>query len=171
MLKPQDIFILLKLIALGSQKWNFATLAKSLFMSSSEVHAGYKRAEKSQLINHITKKPNLITLEEFLIHGIRYTFPAKRGELTRGLPTASAVEPLKGLLVTNEESIPVWPYAKGNVRGFAFEPLYKSVPQAVELDHKLYNLLALVDAIRGGRTRERAIATKELQSQFAEGKT
>lgn len=171
MLKPQDIFILLKLIALGSQKWSFAALAKSLFMSSSEVHAGYKRAEKSQLINPITKKPNLTALEEFLIHGIRYTFPVKRGELTRGLPTASAVEPLKGLLVTNEESIPVWPYAKGNVRGFAFEPLYKSVPQAVELDPKLYKLLALVDAIRGGRTRERAIATKELQSQFAEGNT
>lgn len=168
MLKPQDIVILLKLFALGSQEWNFATLAKSLFMSSSEVHAGYKRATNSQLIHPITKKPNLSALEEFLIHGLRYAFPADRGELTRGLPTASAVNPLKRLLVTNEKYGPVWPYAKSNVRGFSFAPLYKSVPQAVELDQKLYELLALVDAIRGGQARERSIATKELQARFAE---
>ena len=135
-------------------------------MSSSEIHAGYKRAIKAQLINPITKQPNLIAPEEFLIHGIRYVFPAERGELTRGIPTASSVEPINKLLVANNEYGPVWPYAKGNVRGFAFTPLYKSVPKASELDQEFYELLALVDAIRGGRARERALSIKELKKRF-----
>jgi hypothetical protein len=40
--------------------------------------------------------------------------------------------------------------------------LYQSVPQAVANDQKLYELLALVDAIRDGRARERNLAISEL---------
>ena len=37
------------------------------------------------------------------------------------------------------------------------------MPKAAKNDPALYQLLALVDAIRGGRAREREIAKKELR--------
>jgi hypothetical protein len=57
---------------------------------------------------------------------------------------------------------PVWPWHEGNTRGVGLEPLYKSVPQAALRDPKLYQFLALVDAIRDGRARERKIAERDL---------
>jgi hypothetical protein len=48
------------------------------------------------------------------------------------------------------------------MRGYALEPLFETVPLAALEDEKLYELLALVDAIREGRVRERSLATEEL---------
>ena len=56
---------------------------------------------------------------------------------------------------------------EGSIRGESFSPLYKSVPIAAKNDSKLYELLALVDAIRGGQTREREMAKKELKKRLA----
>ena len=42
------------------------------------------------------------------------------------------------------------------------EPLYKSVPHAALRDPALYELLALVDAIRDGRAREGNLAERDL---------
>ena len=52
------------------------------------------------------------------------------------------------------------------MRGLAFAPLYPSVPAAALQDSRLYELLALVDAIRDGRARERKFAAKELESRL-----
>ena len=41
-------------------------------------------------------------------------------------------------------------------------PVHKAVPVAVKQDSSLYELLALVDAIRGGRAREKEAARKEI---------
>ena len=54
------------------------------------------------------------------------------------------------------------------VRGASFSPLYKLAPGAAERDSKLYELLALVDGIRGGRAREREIAIKELKQRLGD---
>jgi len=43
-LKPQDVVILLKLVALGQEPWTFQRLAVELSISQSEVHAGVRRA-------------------------------------------------------------------------------------------------------------------------------
>ena len=79
------------------------------------------------------------------------------------MPTAHAAEPLRGKL-TQEEPMPVWPYEKGAARGYAFSPLYKRAPEAAMKDQNLYQLLALVDAIRGGAARERDLAKRQLSS-------
>jgi len=42
------------------------------------------------------------------------------------------------------------------------QPLYKSVPAAAKKDKRLYQYLVLVDAIRGGRARERSMAIEIL---------
>jgi hypothetical protein len=165
-LKPQDIFILLKLVSLGKAKWSYASLARDLYMSTSEVHAGIRRAVASHLMGsqkgHLLKK----SFEEFLVHGIKYAFPPDHGSLTRGIPTSYAAPPLKDMISQPTEPPPVWPDPEGTVRGYEFSPLYKSVPKAALKDRKLYELLALVDAIRDGRTREREIAISELKARL-----
>ena len=52
------------------------------------------------------------------------------------------------------------------MRGIALAPLYKSVPEAAKLDSLLYERLALIDAIRDGRTREHNLAEKELKNSL-----
>lgn len=167
-LKPQDVLFLLKLVALGKKTWSFNKLAVELGMSSSEVHAAAKRALAARLAvkegEHI--RPHIRNLEEFLLHGIQYVFVPERGELNRGMPTAYASAPLDSLFVADEEPPPVWPDPQGEVRGESFSPIYKSAPKAAQHDPKLYQLLALVDAIRGGRARERDLAKEELRKRL-----
>lgn len=67
-----------------------------------------------------------------------------------------------------EDPIPVWPYAEGDQRGLALEPLYRSVPQSLAEypDVIFYELLVLIDAIRSARVRERNIAIKLLREKI-----
>lgn len=81
-LKPQDVMVVLKLLALGRRTWGYAWLAGQLGMSPSQLHSAVKRA------------------------------------------------------------------------------------LAALSDQQLYELLVLVDAIRGGRAREREISIKELKKRL-----
>lgn len=166
-LKPQDVVVLLKLVVMGRTRPAYAQLASELFMSGSEIHASVQRAKAARLIQTLESgdRPNRNGLEEFLIHGLKYAFPPEKGAMTRGVPTAGAAEPLRREL-TPEDPIPVWPFEEGPKRGYAYIPLHKSVPKAALRDPKLYELLALVDAIRDGRARERQLAQRELSSRL-----
>jgi len=113
-------------------------------------------------------RPNRRNLEEFLVHGIQYVFVPERGGLNRGMPTGYATSPLDAWFMDNHEPPPVWPDPAGDVRGESFSPLYKSAPVAAKNDKPLYELLALVDAVRGGCAREREIAKKELVKRLAQ---
>lgn len=166
-LKPQDVVVVLKLAAQPAAKWTYPKLAADLAMSASEVHASVRRATRSGLLlDDDRHTPNRRALLEFLVHGLKYAFPAERGRLTRGVPTAHAAPPLREHFAAGEESPPVWPDPEGTVRGEELEPLYRSAPKAARLDERLYELLALVDAVRAGRARERELAVKELRSRF-----
>lgn len=163
-LKPQDVMVVLKLLSYKGARPPISVIAADLGLSPSEVHAGLKRLQRARLLHssHMQEKPNLLALEEFLLHGLKYTFPAEHGQVTRGVPTAYAALPLKRHIASSDELPPVWPWSEGETRGTAFEPLYKTAPAAALRDPLLYELLALVDAIRDGRTRERKIAGREL---------
>ncbi|MBS1997347.1 MAG: hypothetical protein JSS86_13595 [Cyanobacteria bacterium SZAS LIN-2] len=165
-LKPQDILVLLKLIGL-EEDWSYRSLAQDLFMSTGEVHNALDRATKAQLFDSEQRRPRLQALEEFLVHGIKYAFPAERGSLTRGTPTAYAAPPLNEVITAGEgEHPPVWPDPTGAARGYKLEPLYDSAPKAARKDKTLYELLALVDAIRDGRARERTLAAEYLHKRL-----
>ncbi len=165
-LKPQDIIILLKLIVLGEDQWSYASLASDLFMSTSEVHAGIKRAVVARLMDSQRGRPLKQSLEEFLIHGVKYAFAPDHGGLTRGVPTGYAAPPLNNMISQPMDPPPVWSDPEGDTRGYEFSPLYKSVPKAALKDKILYELIVLVDAIRDGRAREREIAIKELKMRL-----
>lgn len=159
--------MLLKLLTVRGD-WSFRSLGSELFMSNSEVHEALRRAKESELFNARRQSPIMRNLEEFVIHGLRYSFPAKRGTLVRGIPTSYAAEPLKDYFQV-EESVPppVWSHSEGTVSGYALEPLYKSVPQAAMADIRLYELLILIDALRDGRVREKRIASDLLRREFS----
>ena len=167
-LKPQDVLVLLKLVAIGRNQWAYNHLAVELGMSPSEVHSAIKRALFAGLAiqNEDTIVASIRNLEDLIVHGLKYVFVPERGELTRGMPTSYAAPPLNGLILNDSEPPPVWPDAQGEVRGMAFSPLYKCVPKAARSDPKLYELLVLVDAIRGGRARERDAAVKEIKKKL-----
>ena len=84
----------------------------------------------------------------------------------RGVPTAAATEPLKSRLLPDGEPPTVWPYAEGKVRGISIAPPYKAAPKAALLGAEFYRVLALSDAIRSGRTRERNLAIELLEKEI-----
>jgi hypothetical protein len=164
-LKPQDILIVLKLVALGDREWSYQYLADELYMSASGVHAGIRRAADCKLLDSY-KNPIREALQEFLTHGIRYVWPPKHGGLVHGMPTAYAAPPLNTNIVQPSEYPPVWATLDGPTRGMAFSPLFRSAPAAAAKDAKLYEMLALVDAVRGGRAREIEMARHELRKRL-----
>jgi DNA-binding Lrp family transcriptional regulator len=167
-LKPQDVYVALKIIAANSRRAPYAELAGELGMSPSEVHASVKRAQLARLLHgpELGTRPNFAALEEFLVHGLKYAFPAQHGEFTRGIPTSYAAEPLRSVIAQNGDPPPVWPFAEGKERGISFEPLYKSAASAALRDPPFYEYLALADALRDGRTRERKYAEEELHRRL-----
>lgn len=162
-LRPQDVLVAVKL-ALRSPA-TYPELAKALGMSLSEVHAAVARATAARLLGP-DRRANRAAILEFLIHGVKYAFVPKRGQLTRGMPTAHGAPPLDEL-VGGSDPPPVWPDPEGTVRGESFEPLYRSAPKAARNDRKLYEALSLIDALRGGRARDRALAEKRLRELLA----
>ncbi len=165
-LKPQDILVLLKLINLEAD-WSYRSLAGELFISVGEVHNALDRAARAQLFDTDNRRPRLQALEEFLVHGIKYAFPAERGALTRGTVTAYSAPPLNDIISPADgEHPPVWPDPEGSTRGYKLEPLFPSVPKAAKQDQALYELLTLVDAIRDGRARERKLAAEQLHKRL-----
>lgn len=167
-LKPQDIVVLLKLVAVNQREWSYSQLAIELGMSPSEVHAALKRALAARLALQQANRiiPYVRNLEEFIVHGLRYVFIPERGELTRGMPTSVAAPPLENSFVGSGEPPLVWPDPEGGVRGMSISPLYRSAPSAARADKELYELLVLVDAIRAGSAREQNMAVKELKRRL-----
>ncbi len=164
-LRSQDLFVLLKMAAGGPIA--YGALAAELGMSPSEVHKSVKRAILAGLVGEMgprSRRVNLQALLNFLIGGAARSFPVKPGPITRGIPTAQGAPPLNTRIRSGDDLLPVWPHNDGTTRGYAIEPLHKSVPVAAQRDARLYELLALFDALRIGGARERKAAVSELRS-------
>lgn len=166
MLKGEDIVLLLKL---SNQKpdWTVRTLERETTIPRSVVQRGLKRLWEAGLFDPRRRMVNLSQAEEFIIHGLRYVFPgAVRGE-SRGVPTAWAAQPLVDLIAGGPDELPpVWPSARGPVRGLALEPVHASVVEAANRDPALGEQLALVDALRLGDARIRELAAEQLRGRL-----
>ena len=94
-------------------------------------------------------------------------FVPERCGLNRGMPASYYVSPpLKQIVVGGNEPPPVWPDPEDEDRGESFSPLYRSAPEAAKKDESLFELLALVGALRGGWARERELAAGELKMRL-----
>jgi hypothetical protein len=156
-LKPQDLLVAVRLAIPSAHPSTYPGLAVSLRMSASEAHAALKRAAECGLVDETTRKAKRSALLEFVVHGMRYVFPPSWSGVSRGIPTSYAAPPLNGSIVQGELP-PVWPHPEGQTRGQGLRPIYKSIPDASLQDAELYEWMALLDAIRSGRARERELA-------------
>jgi len=164
-MRPQDVVILLKLSTMNIDNIRFADLAESLKISASEVSESLERSRMARLVSEDKRELYRSSFMDFLIYGLKYVFPASPGAMVRGLATAHSAPPLN-TIITSQSDLFVWSTAKGATRGQAIVPLYKTVPEAAIKDAKLYELLALADAIRVGRVREVNIAIEELKKRI-----
>jgi hypothetical protein len=166
-LRPQDILIALKIKALGDDsKWTQARIAAEIGVSPTEVAFALERLKTHGLLNHDKRTLKAAAVFEFLVHGLKYVFPAELGAPTRGVPTGSAIQPLKKLFRNTAGTSYVWPDPAGTLMGVALTPLYESAPTAALKDPKLYTLLGLVDAVRLGGAREVQAAVSALEKDF-----
>lgn len=163
-MRPHDVVILLKIIAFDNENWMMKDIANQLYISSSEVSESLNRSVWAGLITNDKRRIFKSALIDFIVHGLKYVYPQKPGAMVRGIKTAHSAPPLAAEI--NSEQNYVWPYAEGDSRGFSIEPLHPNVPKACLEDSKLYELLALLDAIRIGSTREQNLAIKELNSRI-----
>lgn len=165
-LKPQDLLVALKIAVNDERILTFAELGHELSISTSEVHAASQRAEMSRLLTREFGQLRAArsSLQEFILHGVKYSFPALMGSITRGMATGIAAPSLRELFAQSDELISVWPDSEGGERGLSLQPLYPSVPAAARADSRLYEALVMVDALRVGSAREREIAASKLMS-------
>lgn len=181
-MKSQDIVILLKLVSLEDQirqghldeptisdPFALRNLEGELGISKTEISASIRRSIGSNLAikSSDRAKVNRRNLIEFVQHGLKYVFPAKPGAPQRGVATGFAAPMLEGKLLSSGADIYVWPHPEGSRRGLAIAPLFKSVPDAALKDARLYELLALVDAIRTGNQRETNLAQRSFEERMA----
>jgi hypothetical protein len=165
-IKSQDILVALNLCRKNEGLGSYAEKARKLGMSASEVHSAERRLSEARLFDADRKVIRKNAMLEFLVHGVPYVFAVSPGEWTRGVPTAWAAPVLVNKVSQGNQPPPVWPDPEGLLQGVTIKPLYSSVPKAVKDDPELYDLMALVDALRIGRVREKKLAEEELKSRL-----
>jgi len=167
MLKGEDVVLLLKLID-AEPDWTVRTLAEETGIPRSVVHRAMGRLSAAGLLDAKRRRVNVSQAEEFLVHAVKYLFPATLEGESRGMPTAWAAEPLRGQLASPPgEMQPIWPDAHGRQRGLALRPLHPAVPGAAQRDPALAERLALLDGIRLGDARVRTLAADLLRDRLA----
>ncbi len=158
-LRPADLVVGLALLA--GEKDSYEVLSARLRLSAGAVHASVRRLATAGLVRDGSKYVHRRNLAEFTLHGVRYAFPPVLGPAAGGVPTAYAAPPLSDEIVFDEPV--VWPSIGGSVRGTSLTPLYPGAPELVQSAPPLYQALALVDALRIGRARERGRAAELLR--------
>ena len=161
-MRPQDVAVLMKIVALGDEPWQLAVLSNSLHISLSEISESLNRSKLAKLIDSDKKKINRLNFMEFIEHGLRYVFPVQVGTMVRGMPTAHSHPSIKKQIVAEMEY--VWADTKGNTLGLSIEPLYPNQLYAAKEHPAFYRLMALLDIIRVGKVREVKIALTALKN-------
>lgn len=118
----------------------------------------------ASLLSPGSRRPVADLLVRFLVFGVPHAFPPVIGPATVGVATAQSAAVFNGLVAGDAGF--VWPDANGTARGLALTPLF---PRAAELpghNPALYELLAIVDALRVGQTREKKVAEELLHARL-----
>ena len=163
-MRPHDIVVLLKIASKGKTSWLMKDLSYELGISASEISESVNRSIIAGFITKDKTKLLKLSILDFLEYGLRYVYPQQPGAIVRGIATAHSASPLNKEIEGIEPY--VWPYAEGNIRGQSIEPLYPNLPKACIDDKVFYEYMALCDALRVGRAREKSLALKELKKRL-----
>jgi hypothetical protein len=164
-LKAQDTLLVLKYWALkrDNQESSVRGIAEAIAVSAGEVSKGTKRLIASHLA--VARDGQVFAesgaLLEWLSYGVRYGYPQESVGYGRGMATSWNCPLLESEISPPSPPL-VWPVAGGDVDGAQIRPIHGSVPYAASRDPWLYQAMALVEVIRGGRPRELAIARDAL---------
>jgi hypothetical protein len=155
-LRPFDIAVALRLLLVPEERYE--PLAEALVTSTSAVHRAVARLQLSGICKASTRTVARPAFREFLLHGVRYAFPAIHGPERSGMPTAWAHPDVAVLFTDGDLPRPlVWSSDRGNTRGESLVPLFSNLPAVAARDARMHELLALVDVLRAGSARERRI--------------
>jgi hypothetical protein len=158
MVRKADIYVLSGLLAHNGD-WSYRSMADRLLVPHPVVQRALSRGRDADLYSRARREVHAPHFEEFAIHALRFVAPAQLGALMPGVPAAWAAAPMANAIRSPAEELPpVWPYARGRVRGQAIEPLHPAAPEAVEDWPELGEILALLDSLRAGDLRVRRVA-------------
>ena len=163
-LRPTDLVVALALVQEPGA--GYQDLADRLDISLSTAHQAVQRLIDAGLADE-KRRAHRQALLKFLLNGVRFAFFANLGPEVRGVPTAHSAPPLSDEIVSDKQV--VWPSAEGSVRGSSVAPLYPGAPGLETRAPDLYRALALVDALRVGRARERSLAAEHLERWLEAG--
>ncbi|MFX4227440.1 MAG: hypothetical protein ACFHHU_06035 [Porticoccaceae bacterium] len=107
-------------------------------------------------------------LLEWLGYGVRYAYSAEVSGFGRGMPTGWNCPLIQSEMLPPSPPM-VWAQPRGVVEGVYLKPIHSSVPLAASKDELLYQIFALVDVIRMGKSRELGIA-RDLLEKLVKGK-
>ena len=138
-----------------------ARLAEDIGIDGASIHRSLGRLQEVQLVSP-ERRANVPQADEFLTHGLRYVFPPRFAGESRGVPTGWAIDSLRDALAPSGSPPPVWAHPEGWVRGIALEPLHDCVAEVAFRDAELARRFGLVDGLRLGDVRVRALAREQL---------
>ena len=164
MLQGQDVIVAVAL-ASGPREWSYRALGERLGLAHASVQRAVDRLADARLYTVDRKRTDRRRLEEFLVHGVKYAFPAHLGAETRGIPTAWAAGSL-AKLITRDERPPVWPSPAGMTRGRTVDPLHPSATALIGREDALVAVLMAVDAVRLDEPRIRKHAARAVRYEL-----
>ena len=148
-----------------AKPWTYESLGALLDMSPSRIFESLEKLSVSALYHGKGLKGRVDkgALLQFILHGARYAFPAIKGGISRGIPTASSSFLFDGKdLIEHTEQRPdyayVWPSPKGNARGTSIVPLCHQVVSSHAKNVQLNMALVHFDVLRVEGSRERKVA-------------
>lgn len=165
MLRPPDIVVLLALLREGDVPWTVRSLAERLHMPLAAVQRSLARLGETPAFDAASRRASAGASDELIAHALPFVVPASLGASVRGIPTAWGAAPLADEIAPGEDS-PVWPDRRGTARGPALAPLHACALALAREDREMYEALALVDALRVGRARERKLALGHLRARL-----
>lgn len=168
-LKPQDTLLVLKYWSLkrSGVMASVRGISEEIGISASEVSKGTKRLIASHLV--VERSGSVFAengaLLEWLCYGVRYAYPQESVGYGRGMPTSWNCPVLESEMTPPSPPF-VWPVSSGESEGALIKPIHDSVPLAARRDDDMYRAMSLLEAIRGGKPRELAIARDLLSKQI-----
>lgn len=161
-LRPSDIVVACQLAITAEAK--FLEIANSTGISAGECHNAVRRLRLARILLAGERRPAGEVLHLFLVDGAPFAFPPVLGPQTIGTPTAQSAQVFRSVLDSPDGF--VWPDAAGAARGQSLIPLFPGAPLLSVRNEPLYDLLAIVDALRIGTTRVRALASELLAERL-----
>lgn len=163
-LRPFDVAVALRLLLTPEERYE--PLSDALVTSTSAVHRSVARLQLAGLCKPGGRTIIHSALKEFLLHGVRFAFPAVHGPERTGVATGWTQASLVTRTPVGQTArVMVWATETGTVRGGSLVPLFPNVPAVAARDPRLHELLAMVDVLRTGTVDERRAVAALLGEQ------